>query len=219
MTALFLSFDADLDWLEAAPFGVVMDRQGPDRWRGVSEHFGWFLERGSGEPVGFKVQGFSLFSPETPEVAEIFEGPRFHCPALGLNDVTAGEIVLAAPSFLGGESTVDRKYFDAAMATSGREALEYWTGALQSGNCMAHYGAGYTLIELGRNHEAYRHLRAYTELVEGDAWAWAYRARAAAAIGETAEAVACCMRALELETVYGEATDAADLLDQLRAQR
>lgn len=217
MKALFLSFDADLDWLEAAPFGVVMDRQGPDRWRGISEYFGWFLAKGSDEPIGFKVQGFTAFAPESEDASEIFTGPRFDVPAMGLTDVSAGEILLAAPAFLGGESTVDRKYFDAAMATNGREALDYWIGALQSGNCMAHYGAGYTLLELGRSHEAYRHLRAYTELVDGDAWAWAYRARAAAALGENAEAVACCMRALELEALYGETTDAGDLLDQLRA--
>jgi tetratricopeptide (TPR) repeat protein len=212
---LFLSYDRDFDWLECAAFGVVMDRQGADRWRGVSENFGWFLATPGGAPIGFKVLEFSQVDPEHDELTEIFSGPRFDVPALGLHDITAGEI-LAAPSFLAGESTVDRHFFDAAMGAHGEEALSYWTGALQAGNCMAHYGAGYTLLSLGRPHEAYRHLRAYTELVAADAWAWAYRAKAAVALGEVAEAIACSERAIELEREYGEETDAGRLLDELR---
>ena len=217
--ALFLSFDVDLDWLECAPFGVVMDRQGPDRWRGVTAQFGWFLQAPGGAPIGFKVLDFSALDADDRELAGIFSGPRFDVPALGLRAVSAGEILLAAPAFLRGESTVDRRFFDAALGASGEEALSYWTGALQAGNCMAHYGAGYTLLDLGRNHEAYRHLRAYTELVAADAWAWAYRAKAAAALGEGAEAIRCCERALELEERYGEETDAGALLAGLSGEQ
>ena len=191
-----------------------MDRQGSDRWEGVSDNFGWFLaEPGGGPIIGFKVVDFSDFDAEAE--AAIFAGPRFDIPALGLRNVSAGEIVLAAAPFLGGRDTIDRLYFDAAIDADGDEALHHWIAALQAGNSMAHYGAGYTLLELGRDHEAYRHLRAYTDVVPRDPWAWAYRARAALAIGERAEARSCCERAIEMEEVYGEETDAAELLEEL----
>lgn len=216
-TPLFLSYDEDLDWLEAGPFGTVMDRQGHDRWRGVNERFGYFLDQPEGSEVGFKVIGFSVFRAEDPELVEIFDEPRFTAPVLGLREATAGEILLAARPFLGGSSTVDREFFNAAMDADGEEALAYWSAALQSGNAMAHYGAGYTLLELGRDYEAYRHLRAYTEHVARDAWAWDYRARACVALGETAEAIACCERALAIEVETGEQTEAQGLLERLLA--
>jgi hypothetical protein len=80
--------------------------------------------------------------------------------------------VLAARPFLGGRSTINRVYFNAAMRAEGPEAEELWRYCLQSGDLMAHYSLEYTLYELGRYHEAYRHLRAYTELVPADGWAW-----------------------------------------------
>ena len=210
---LHLSYAAGLDWLECAPLGVVMDRQGSDRWEGVSDKFGWFLAEPGGPIIGFKIVDFSEFDAEAE--AAIFSGPRFDVAALGLRDVSAGEIVLAALPFLDGCDTIDRVYFDAAIGADGDEALGHWIAALQAGNSMAHYGAGYTLLELGRDHDAYRHLRAYTELVPRDPWAWAYRARAALAIGERAEARSCCERAIEMEEVYDEETDAAELLEEI----
>lgn len=214
MTA-FLSYDVDLDWLEVAPYGTVLDRQGPDRWRAVCDQLGYFLDGPGGEPVGFRLVEFTEFDPDDPAVDEIFGGPRFTVPALALRDATAGEVVIAARALLDGRSTIDRRYFDAAVASQGEQALELWVAALQAGNSMAHYGAGYTLLGLGRVHEAYRHLRHYTELVSADPWAWAYRGRAAAALGETREAIACCEKAIEREAVYGEETDAEDLLRSL----
>lgn len=211
--ALFLSYDRALDWLEAAPYGVVMDRQGHDRWRAASDEFGWFLDRPGGRPIGFKIVDFSVFDPSG--LPAVFEGPRFDVPALGLRAVSAGECALALPTFLGGQSTLDRRLFDAAMEASGEQAVHLWLATLQAGNCMAHYGAGYSLLDVGEPRAAYRHLRAYTELVPNDAWAWAFRAKAAAAIGEVREAAACCREAMRLEEVYDEATDAAELLGRL----
>ena len=133
-------------------------------------------------------------------------------PALGLRDSTAGEIVLAARPFLGGRSTVNRVYFNAAMRARGREAEEAWRYCLQSGDLMAHYGLGYTLHELGRSREAYRHLRAYTELVPADGWAWSWLGKACEAMGEAAEARSAYARAIALD---GDATDAPRLLAEL----
>lgn len=212
---LFISYDEDLDWLEAAPYGVVMDRQGSGRWRGVSDLFGFFLDAPGGDVAGFKIVEFSAFDPEDEDVAEIFAPPRFDAPALGLREATAGEIALAAPSLLGGRSTIDRVFFTRAIGASGAAALRHWRAALQAGNPMAHYGAGYTLLDLGEAHAAYRHLRHYTELVACDAWAWCYRGRAAAAMGDLPEAVASWRTALRIEQAGGEESEARELLDAL----
>ena len=209
---LRLSYDEHLDWLELAPFGVIMDRQGPDRWRGVCENFGYFLDRPDGTEIGFTLHDYSEFDEDDEEFEEIFSGPRFDVPVLGLFDVSAGQIALAAAPFLNGDSTIDRFHFCHAMNARGELALAHWYAALEAGNLMAHYGAGYTQLDLGRPHLAYRHLRAYTELVSRDPWAWAFRAKAALAIGESAEARHCCEQAIELEDVYDELTDAREVL-------
>jgi Flp pilus assembly protein TadD len=80
---------------------------------------------------------------------------------------------------------------------------------------MAHFGLGYTLYELGRFPEAYRHLRHYTEIAPCGGWNWCWLGRAAEAIGETGEARNAYERALALEDAGHEETDAAELLDAL----
>ena len=87
---LFLSYDERLDWLTLIEFGRVENAQPPDHWRGVSESFGFVLDRPGGREVGFKIPGFSSFDPEDPEVAEIWTGTRFDVPTLGWRDSTAG---------------------------------------------------------------------------------------------------------------------------------
>ncbi len=213
MTAeLFLSYDEHLDWLTLIEFGRVENAQPRDHWRGVSDSFGYLLLRPGGPEIGFKILDFSKFDPEDPEVSEIWEAPRFDVPTLGLRDATAGELVLAARPFLGGRSTVNRLYFNAAMQAEGNEAERLWRYCLQSGDLMAHYSLGYTLYELGRYHEAYRHLRAYTELVPADGWAWCWLGKACEAMGELEEARSTYEKAIELD---GDETDAPELLVNL----
>ena len=204
---LFLSYDEHLDWLTLIEFGRVENAQPRDHWRGVSESFGYALNGPEGSEVGFKILGFSGFDPEDPEVSEIWEGPRFDVPTLGLRDSTAGEIVLAARPFLGERSTINR-----AMGAEGEEAEELWRYCLQAGDLMAHYGLGYTLHDLGRYREAYRHLRAYTELVPADGWAWSWLGKACEAMGDLEEAGAAYERAIGLD---GDETDAPELLVSL----
>ena len=209
---LFLSYDEPLDWLVLIEFGSVENAQPSDHWRGVSEPFGFVCNSPGGPEIGFKVLDFSKFDPESPEVEEIWEGPRFDVPVLGLKDATAGEIVLAARPFLGGHSTINRVYFNAAMQTEEEEAEELWRYCLQSGDLMAHYSLGYTLYELERYREAYRHLRAYTELVPADGWAWCWLGKACEAMGELDEARTTYEKAIEMD---GEGTDAPGLLANL----
>ena len=212
---LYLNFIAHFDWLIALEFGRVDDAQPPENWRGVSETFGFLHDEPGGPEVGFKIVEFSQFDPEDPEVAEIWDGARFDAPVLGLCAVPAGEIVLAARALFGEQSSVNRRFFGAAVEAEGEEALGLWLACLQAGDAMAHFGLGYTLYDLGRFREAYRHLRHYTEIAPWGSWNWYWLGKAAEALGETAEARAAYERALELETADDQDTDTAELLENL----
>ena len=190
--------------------------QPKDHWRGVNDSFAYILRYPDGPEIGFKILGFSRFDPEAEELAEIWEEPRFDVPTLGLRDSTAGEIVLAARPFLAGHSTINRVYFNAAMQAEGGEAEKLWRYCLQPGDLMAHYRLGYTLYDLGRYHQAYRHLRAYTELVPADGWAWCWLGKACEAMGEWEEARSTYEKAIQLD---GDETDAPELLANLDKQR
>jgi len=209
---LYLNHDADLGWLIAMPFGEVSDEALADEID-VGDAFRYVARQGDGGIVGFVVRPFSSFDPEAAAVARIWREPAFDAPQLGLRNVSAGEICLAAKPFLGGRSTVNRGFFDKALAArSKEEAAGWWFLCLQAGDAMAHYGLGYTLLDLGRTREAYRHLRAYTEIAPLNAWAWCYRGRAAEGIGDADDARTSYRRAIALEREGGETTDAAMLL-------
>jgi tetratricopeptide (TPR) repeat protein len=212
---LYLNRIAEFDWLIALEFGRVDDGQPPENWRGVSDTFGFLHESPGGPEIGFKIVGFSEFDTDDPKVAEIWRRPRFDVPVLGLREVSAGEVVLAARALFGERSSINRQLFTAAIDAEGDEALRRWLACLQSGDAMAHYGLGYTLYGLGRFHEAYRHLRHYTEIAPCGSWSWCWLGRAAQAVGETSEARAAYERALELERAGGEETDARELLEAL----
>ena len=214
---LYLSYDVDEDSLTAVAFGAVADRQGEDLWRALNRDFGYLLSEPGGDEIGFLILQYSELDPEDPGVAEVLDGPRFDVPVLGLRNASAGEIALAAGPFLAGESSLNRRIFDEAEVADGEAAARLWRDCLQAGDSMGHYGLGYTLFELGRFSEAYRHLRAYTELAPGDPWAWCWLGRACHALGETQEAGAAYRRAIELSATTDEATDADGLLERLLA--
>lgn len=212
---IYLSHLADADWLIGVEFGRVDDGQADELWEGVSERFGFLRSAPGGPVVGFKVLDFSEFDAEDPEVAAIWDQPHFEVPLLGLPDSSAGEIVLAARALLGGRNTVNRDYFSAAIAAQHadpEEALWLWLACLQAGDSMAHFALGYTLYELGRHREAYRHLRYYAQISPAAAWNWCWLGKAAEAIGELAEARAAYERAIELDE---DETDAPELLAAL----
>ena len=215
---LYLNWVAEYDWLIALEFGRVDDGQPPDSWESVNDSLGFLHEKPGGDVLGFKVLGFSSLDPEDEELALIWGDPRFDVPVLGLRSASAGEIVLAARPLFGEESTINRQHIDAATSAKGEEALRLWLACLQAGDSMAHFGLGYTLYELGRFQEAYRHLRHYTEISPNGPWNWCWLGKAAAAIGELEEAQAAFGRAIELEADSGEETDAPELLAALEAE-
>jgi tetratricopeptide (TPR) repeat protein len=215
---LYLNHIRELDWLIALEFGRVDDAQPPENWRGVSGRFGFLCDGPGGAEVGFKVLDVSRFDAEDPAVEEIWTGPRFDAPVLGLTGVPAGEIVLAARALFGNAGSVNREYFDAACDAQGEDALGLWLACLQAGDGMAHFGLGYTLYELGRHREAYRHLRHYTEIAPHGSWNWCWLGRAAEAVGERDEARRAYERAIQLEQAGDQGTDADELLARLAGE-
>ncbi len=192
-----------------------------DSYKVVSEQFGFLHDGVDGPAVGFKILDYSEFDADDPEVSDIWGQPHFDAPQLGLTDVSAGEIVVAARTFFAGTSSVNRYYFSAAIEEQDRspeQALALWLCCLEAGDSMAHFAVGYTLYELGRYHEAYRHLRHYTEIAPFGAWNWCWYGKAAEAIGEVDEAHAAYERALELSVGGDQETDAGELLDALDAR-
>lgn len=216
---LYINHPADLDWLIALEFGRVDDGQPPDCWERVAENFGWLHDGPEGPIVGFKVLNFSRFDAAEDAHASIWTGPRFDAPFVGLTDATAGEITTAAAHLLDGHSTINRHWFSSAAANheAPDEAAVQWLVCLQAGDAMAHFGLGCSLYHVGRHHEAYRHLRHYTEIAPHCAWNWCWYGKAAEAIGETTEALHAYREALRLEDLDGSETDAAELLEALNS--
>lgn len=217
---LYLSQEPGLDLLSAVEFGRVDDAQPAERWIGVGAggKVGLLHAKPGGRCVGFVVTGASEYDPDDPENAELWEQPRFDVPALGLVDVPPNAVIVATWALYGrGVRTANRELFRAAMNADGEQALEYWLRCLQAGDSMAHYALGYTLLELGRLPEAYRHLRYYTEIAPGDAWSWCFYGRAAAAIGDSETARAAFQSALSIDD--DEQTDARELLNALNEGR
>ena len=215
---LYISRDADGDWLTALPLGRVSDGQPEDHYLYLGDAFRWCLDGAAGQVIGFEIVELRTFDADEPDYAEIWDGPRFDAPLLALTRATAGEIAVAAQRRYEDESTLNRAYFDRAVGLSGEEALGPWWLCLESGDSMAHYGLGYTLLDLGRVPEAYGHLRYYTELVPTNAWAWCWLGKACAALGQTTEARGAYRRAIAIEEAGGYETDAPELLEALDGQ-
>ena len=216
---LYLNQDEDYDWLIALEYGRVDDGVPADHWQVVGDDEFGYLHDGPGGPiVGFRVQPYSSFDPDDPSVSEIWTAAQFEVPLLGLARANAGEIILAARALLGNGSTLNRAFFSAAVNAqdeSPEESLQRWLQCLQTGDSMAHFALGYTLFDLGRHHEAYRHLRYYIGIAPAGAWNWCWLGKAAAAIGETDEARQAYERAILLDT--DNETDAREQLAALEA--
>jgi tetratricopeptide (TPR) repeat protein len=218
---LHITHIAGLDSFVALEFGRVDDGQPAESWRGIGNWFHYLHDGSDGPVVGFKIAEFSRFDPEAAAVAAIWEGPRFDAPLLGLSGVSAGEIVVAARPVLGAANTLNRMYFEAALdeQEDPERALELWSACLQSGDFSAHLGLGYTLYELGRAHEAYQHLRRYTEIAPHGAWNWCWLGKAAEELAEVEEARRAYERAIELEERGNDVTEARERLEMLRSLR
>src|SRR3954470_21455526 len=113
---LYLSRDIVEDWLSAIEFGVVDDGQPSENWIGLSEQGGLLMASPFGPVIGFFVKEFSELDLDDEDHEPMWTGPRFDLPVLGLRDVCAAEICLAAKAYLDDEPTVNRAFFHSAIA-------------------------------------------------------------------------------------------------------
>ncbi|MDQ8045030.1 MAG: tetratricopeptide repeat protein [Solirubrobacteraceae bacterium] len=217
--SLFISHDADADWLTAIAYGFVDDDVDPRRWDPISCRSAWLLDEPGGRPIGVRVEEVSTAGLDEPEfLGGHFDdfvdpiGPRFDAPTLGLTEVSAAEVLIAAYAMHKSEHTLNRAFFNAAIQASGTEALRLWNLCLESGDPMAHYGLGLTTFDLGDTHRAYSHLRFYATLATHSPWAHSWLGRAALAEGHDDEAIAALRRAVELGLDTDTQTDAEELL-------
>ena len=217
----------ELDHLLALEYGRVDEGQPTECWRPVGDPIGagdtgplmGYLHDGAhGRAVGFKVIGVSELDIDAPDMREIWGRPRFDAPILGLSDVSAGQIIVAARALFGERTSIGHELFVRAAAASGDEALGLWLASLEAGEPAAHWRVGCALYDLGRYHEAYRHLRYYTEIAPALSWTWCAYGQAAEALGLDGEARAGYRRAVGLEDAEGCDTGARELLADLEAR-
>ncbi len=139
--------------------------------------------------------------PDAIDAPEIWDGPRFTVPVLGLVGARVGEILLAVQArFAPDEPTTDAMHFHLAIAAQEEGADAETVGglfqmALEAGDQKARFAVGYTLVEAGMARDGYGHLRRYTELAPHNAWAWRWLGLAAEAVGENEEALLAYQRA------------------------
>ena len=232
LPTLRVSYDADHDFLWALVPGEAIDGHLEDETEVLAQRHAdeddepedavFLYRRGAGgRVIGFGVAGAFAWELAGDDAAfAVLDGPRFDVPTLALRAASLPQIVLAARGTLRG-STLDVELFDRAVdaAEEGdrRAAEHYWRCCLECGEMKAHFGLGYTLVELGRPREAFGHLAMYTEICPRNAWAWLWRGRAAQDMGEHAEATSCYRRALACEADGSCETDAGERLAALAA--
>jgi tetratricopeptide (TPR) repeat protein len=212
---LQLSVDADEDLLLAVEFGSVIDGKPDDETIACGEAFGFFLDTPNGRLIGFWLDGLSDCDPNGL-AGPVWSEPRFDAPVLGLRQSLAGEIILSAQAYIGGASTADNLLFHAAVAQQDPERAEaLWRLCLGAGNLKAHFALGYTLCEQGRYHEAYGHLRLYTELCPKNSWAWCWFGQTCVGKGDVEEARDAYWMAIDLERIGSFETNAGELLAEV----
>jgi tetratricopeptide (TPR) repeat protein len=213
---MHLTVDPEWDLIEVLAYGSVTDLIGSDRYVVlVEDHLALVLGPALDEVTGFVVRGAAKFDVLAHEdVEDIWNGPRFRVPVLGLTDASVGEILLAIGGrFAADEPTADAMHFHAAIQeTEPARAVVQWHLALEAGDMKAHYALGYTLCENGAFREAYDHLRHYTEIAQNNAWAWCWYGKASAGCDLLGEARDAYERAIAIDE---HETDAPELLAAL----
>lgn len=220
LPTLRISYDADHDFMHALVPGAVVDGQADDETDELLEGLFVYRDGHAGRPKGFGVADAFAWDVLAQEQGDgrVWggRGLRFDVPTLALTGASIGEITLAAQATIHG-STPDVVLFDHAVATSARgeweEAEPLWRLCLETGEMKAHFGLGYTLVELGRPREAFGHLCMYTEITPRLAWAWVWRGRAAQDMGERDEARASFARGAEADP--DNETEALERLEEL----
>lgn len=215
---LFVNHLPEHDWLIALEFGRVDEGQPSESWAGITDDFGYLFDQDEERIVGFKALNFSTIDLTSPFYEPLWNGPRFCAPTLALSDAVAAEVITAARAFYRGRPSINRYYFaDAIDAESKNDEVGEWLACVETGDCMAHYGLGISLMESGKPAMAYKHLRFYASIAPMEAWAQYWYARAALAVNEPDEARVAALRAKELSTDPDMTSQARDLLKEIVA--
>jgi len=223
-----LTLDPEWDLLTVLEYGAVWDGPDPRRTRGIDgdRRVGFLLRAPRRGPViGFCVCEPHDVDPDGLEDPEIWDGPRFEVPLLGLTGASVGQILLAVRArFEPGEPTTDAMHFHLAIAAGAQGAdaetvAGHFQMALEAGEQKARFGLGYTLLEAGDARGGYDHLRRYAELAPHNAWAWRWFGVAAEAAGEPGEAALAYKRARRCTSGGSHETDAEELAAALRERR
>ena len=215
-----LSFDTKTDWLSICEFGAVAERKLPGCALLISEHLQFLLRRPRGTVIGFEVWGLHTIGVDA-ESPNLWTGPRFRVPVLGLKSAVVAEIVMRARVVHGGCSTPDVLALERANELSAAGDLTAAEAALRealaAGLLLAHLRLAGVLAAQGRYDEAYDHARVFTELAPRNSWGWACLGRVCIERGDRVEATAALRRAVRLERAGGYATAAASMLAALKA--
>ncbi|MDQ3678057.1 MAG: tetratricopeptide repeat protein [Actinomycetota bacterium] len=222
---LQLTVDPYWDLLTAIAFGRVDDGLPPAQCPLLEEdeRIQFLLDGPDAGPViGFRVLEPHELDVLALESDEVWSGPRFDVPTLGLVGVSVGEILLAVQArYREDEPTADALHFHAAISAGDENGKDLFAAqsnfrlALEAGDMKALFGLGYTLVEAGRPREAYDALRRYTELTPFNAWAWFWLGRACIDMGAAGEARSAFERALACEEEGSFETDAREYLEEL----
>jgi hypothetical protein len=215
---LHVSVSVSDDWIEAIEFGAVVDGRPEGQRIELAPDARLVLRTARGPIAGFTVHNYS-----TIDVDPLFGGPEFHVPVLGLERATVGEVVLVARARFE-VSTADVCFFTLALACAEEDgdleaAVGHWLSCVESGDMRGLFGLGYTLFDLERYHEAYTHLRRYSELAPHNSWSWLWLGRTAEALGEADEACSAYRRAIRREREGSFRTDAPERLRALERVR
>ncbi len=119
-TPAHLTVDPVWDLATVIEFGSVWDGQPSELQLALEEdeRLGFLLRESTGPVIGFRVHEPHDLDPETLEAWEVWDGPRFSLPQLGLHGVSIGEILLAVRARYGREEpTNDAFYFHLAIST------------------------------------------------------------------------------------------------------
>lgn len=206
------------DLFEAVAFGIVVDDWHGVRLRSIDSGVEFLLDSDQGPVVGFTVQPLTEFAPDDDD-EDVWEGPRFDVPTLGLTGATVGEIMLAARARWGDEPSNDVIAFQSAIAAKEEDlesARPWWREVIEFGDLKGVFGLGYTLYDLHRYRDAYPHLRRYTEIAPGNSWAWCWYGMVCEQLGENEEAITAYERAVAAEESGSYETDAPEYLARLR---
>jgi hypothetical protein len=163
--------------------------------------------------VGVSVLGLSVIDVE--KSPELWGGPRFDVPILGLRAAGVGEMILAARALFRGRSSVSQAFVLEAAEATGEEAVEIWRCCHEAGDMRRTTGSA-GLCTRSATTVRPTDICATTPSSRRSWWGYG---RTAQALGLEGEARGAYRRAVDLEDAGGPVTGARARLAELEEAR